>query len=430
MWVDGDAPASPAAGSSSSAPAKAEPAATAGPSKAPAGSSAGNATTAQGKSIFDSQGCSGCHGESGGGGSGPALTHTSSQYPPAQLTAVLKAPTAQMKAAGMVPLTVNAADMKALVSYVSSLGGTSAASAATPPASGSSSPAPAKAEPAATAGPSKAPAGSSASNATTAQGKDIFDSQHCSGCHGESGGGGSGPALTHTASQYPPAQLTAVLKAPTAKMKAAGMVPLTVNAADMKALVSYVSSLGGTSAASAATPPAAGSSSTAPATAEPSATAVASKAPAGNSAGDATAARGKSIFDSQGCSGCHGESGGGGTGPALAHISSQYSPAQMAAVQIGITAVLKAPTAKMKAGGMVPLSLNAADMEALVSYVSSVGGASVALGPPGCCVVLPCADRSGSRSGCGSCPVESTIRKFARQRGNRSGESHIRFSTL
>src|SRR5580704_5630248 len=58
MWIDGDVPASPTAGSSSSAPAKAEPAAIAGPSKAPTGSSAGNATTAQGKSIFDSQGCS------------------------------------------------------------------------------------------------------------------------------------------------------------------------------------------------------------------------------------------------------------------------------------------------------------------------------------------------------------------------------------
>ena len=128
MWVDGDAPTSVAA--RLAAPAKAEPAAAAGPSKAPAGSSAG-AATAGGKSIFDSQGCSGCHGESGGGGSGPALTHTSSQYPPAKLTAVLKAPTAEMKAAGMVPLTLNAADMKALVSYVTSLGGTSAASTST-----------------------------------------------------------------------------------------------------------------------------------------------------------------------------------------------------------------------------------------------------------------------------------------------------------
>jgi cytochrome c-type protein NapC len=244
MWFEGDAPSSPAppAASSSPASAKAESAAAAAPSKAAAGSSASNATTAQGKSIFDSQGCNACHGESGGGGTGPALAQISSQFSPAQmaavrkgLTAVLEAPTAKMKAAGMVPLTLNAADMEALVSYVSSVGRTSAAPAVAPPAPGSSSAAP--------AGTSKAAAGSSASNATTVQGKSIFDSQGCNACHGEAGVGGSGPALTHSSSQYPPAKLTAVLKAPTAKMKAAGMVPLTLNAADMKALVSYVSSL-------------------------------------------------------------------------------------------------------------------------------------------------------------------------------------------
>ena len=371
MWFEGDAPAPPAA-SSSPASAKAEPNATAVPSKAAAGSSAGNATTAQGKSIFDSQGCSGCHGEAGVGGSGPALTHSSSQYPPAKLTAVLKAPTAKMKAAGMVPLTVNAADMKALVSYVSSLGGTSAAPAGTPPSAGSSSPTPAKAEAAATAAPSKAPAGNSAGDAIAARGKSIFDSQGCNGCHGESGGGGTGPALDQISSQFSPAQmaavrkgLTAVLEAPTAKMKAAGMVPLTLNAADMEALVSYVSSVRRTSAAPAVAPPAPGSSSAAPATAGTTAATGTSKAAAGSSASNATAAQGKSIFDSQGCSGCHGEAGVGGSGPALTHSSGQYSPAKL-------TAVLKAPTAKMKAAGMVPLTVNAADMKALVSYVSSL----------------------------------------------------------
>jgi cytochrome c-type protein NapC len=388
MWTEGTASTSVAA---EAAPAAAEPAATAGPSKAPTGNSASAATAARGKSIYDSQGCSGCHGESGRGGSGPALTHTSSQYRPAQLTAVLKAPTAQMKAAGMAPLSVNAADMEALVSYVSSLGGTSVVSAGTLPPSRLSSPASAKAQPGAEPGPpqnasavaspaagsslaagtSKAPTGSSASAANAARGKSIYDSQGCSGCHGESGRGGSGPALTHTSSQYPPAQLTAVLKAPTAQMKASGMAPLTVNAADMEDLVSYVSSLGGTSAASAGTPPAAGSSSPGAAAAGTAAAAGPSKAPTGNSASAANAARGKSIYDSQGCSGCHGESGRGGSGPALTHTSSQYPPAQL-------TAVLKAPTAQMKAAGMAPLSVSAADMEALVSYVSSLGGTSAA----------------------------------------------------
>lgn len=400
MWVPGNAQASVASAPSSiaPAPAKVESGATAGPLKASV--SGGNPTAAtQGKSIFTSQGCGGCHGESGGGGSGPALTHVSSQYPPAKLTALLKAPTAKMKAGGMGALTVNAADMKALVSYVSSLGGTSAGSAGTPPAPRTSPSAPAKAEPAATAETSKVPAKSSAGGSTSAQGKSIFASQGCSGCHGESGGGGSGPALTHISSQYPPAKLTALLKAPTAKMKAAGMVALTVNAADMKALVSYVTSLGGTSAGSAATPPgsastspapakaepaaatepskvssaaappASGSSSPATAKAEPAAPAASSKATAGGSKEDAT--QGKGVYDSHGCGGCHGESGGGGAGPALTGISSRYPPAKL-------TAVLQAPTDKMKAAGMVALSLNAADMKALVSYVSSLGGTSAA----------------------------------------------------
>ncbi len=415
----------PAAGSSSPAPGAVQTA---------AGSSSGGAAASHGKTIFDSQRCSGCHGQSGGGGVGPALTHISTQYPPAKLTVLLKAPTAKMKAAGMVPLTLNAADMKALVSYVTSLGGTSTASAAATPAAGSSSPAPASATPpatavkaqaptaaapaaaasaapappaatpAATAGSAKAPTGSPAVNPSATQGKGIFDSQKCSGCHGQSGGGGVGPALTHISTKYPPAKLTALLKAPTAKMKAAGMVPLTLKAADMKALVSYVTSLGGTSTATAGKPPAAGSSSPAPASAtppatvgkaqaptaatpaaspapapaaQPAATAGSGKAQTGGPAATSSAAQGKGIFDSQKCSGCHGQNGGGGVGPALIHISSQYPPAQL-------TALLKAPTAKMTAAGMVPLTLNAADMKALVSYVTSLGGtpAGSAATPP------------------------------------------------
>ena len=243
MWTEGAAATSVA---SAVAPAAAEPAAAGAPSKTSTGSSAGSAAVAQGKSVFDSHGCSGCHGMAGGGGSGPALTHTSSKYPPAKLTAVLKAPTAAMKAVGMVPLTLSAADMKALVSYVSSLGGAPAPAAAAASAPGSSSPAAAK-----------APAGNSMDKATAAQGKAIFDSHGCSGCHGVAGAGGSGPALTHISGEYPPAKLTAVLKAPTAAMKTAGMVPLTLNPADMKALVSYVGSLGGGSAASAPRSPSA-----------------------------------------------------------------------------------------------------------------------------------------------------------------------------
>jgi mono/diheme cytochrome c family protein len=356
-------PSSP--GASAPAPAKAEPVATAGTSKTP-GSAAGSATTAGGKGIFDSHGCTGCHGESGAGGSGPALTDVSSKYPPAKLTAVLEAPTAGMNAAGMVPLTLSAADMKELVSYVTSLGGTSASAAPLPsPGAPSTAPAPAEAEPDATAGTSNVKTGSSASDATTALGKSLYHSHGCGPCHGATGTGGAGSALTHISGQYPPAKLTAILKAPTAGMKAAGMIPVTLNAADMEALVSYVTSLGGASVS--ASPPASAASTPAPAKSESDSTTGASKAPTGDAAGIATAAGGKGVFDSQGCAGCHGESGAGGSGPALTHISSQYSPAKL-------TAILKAPTPSMKAAGMVPVTLNAADMKALVSYVSSLEG--------------------------------------------------------
>jgi len=394
MWTEGTAPTPVAA---AAAPAAAGTAVTPAPSKAPAGNSARDAS-AKGKGIYDSHGCSGCHGEAGGGASGPALTHTSSQYPPAQLAAVLKTPTAQMKAAGMAPLSLDPADMQALVSYVSSLGGASASPAAAVPAAGSTSPAPASARPGAKSGPPKsaspgtppaaassspaepgpstAPAGNSASDASAAKGKGIYDAHGCSGCHGEAGGGASGPALTHTSSQYPPAQLTAVLKTPTARMKAAGMAPLSLDAADMEALVSYVSSLGDTSASPTAAVPAAGSTSPPPAAGSSSpATPRPSKAPAGNSASDASAAKGKGLFDSHGCSACHGEAGGGGSGPALTRTSSQYPPAQL-------TAVLKAPTTQMKAAGMAPLSLDPADMQALVSYVNNLGGTSATTAGP------------------------------------------------
>ena len=182
------------------------------------------------------------------GGAGPALTNISSKYPSAKLTALLKAPTAKMKSAGMVPLTLNAADMKALVKYLGSLGGGSAAAASTPSAAGSSSASPAKAK----SGAANGAAGGSAGKTAGSGGKAIFDSHGCKGCHGEAGGGGAGPALTHISSKYPSAKLTALLKAPTAKMKSAGMVPLTLNAADMKALVKYLGSLGGKSSASGA----------------------------------------------------------------------------------------------------------------------------------------------------------------------------------
>lgn len=341
---------SPSPGSSPVAPAKAEAHATAIASKAPIESPAGDATiSGGGKAIFDSHGCGGCHGEAGVGGHAPSLTNVSSQYPPDKLTAIMKEPTAGMKAAGMVPLNLNAADMQALVSYMSSLGGTPAASTTPPPSSGESSAAPAKAEPEAPAAAPKAPTVTPASDVVIARGKSLFHSHGCGPCHGETGAGGAGPALSHTSAQYPPDRLTAILREPTPGMKAAGMIPVTLNAADMEALVSYMTTLGGSSS-SAATP-----------------TSGSSGAMSAKAQSDATGGPGKAIYDSQSCGACHGENGSGGPAPALTGISSRYTPAKL-------IAILKAPTSQMKAAGMVPLTLNATDMNSLVSYMTSFGG--------------------------------------------------------
>lgn len=99
------------------------------------------------------------------------------------------APTAEMKAAGMVPLTLSATDMKALVSYVGSLGGASVSSAAKTPAAGSASPAPGKAKPAAADAPPEL------------NGEAIFKAQ-CASCHGTNGVGGTAPRLAGQNGSY------------------------------------------------------------------------------------------------------------------------------------------------------------------------------------------------------------------------------------
>ncbi|MGA7916107.1 MAG: cytochrome b N-terminal domain-containing protein [Candidatus Acidiferrales bacterium] len=81
---------------------------------------------------------------------------------------------------------------------------------------------------------------------------------------------------------------------------------------------------------------------------------------------DPLAAKGKAIFETHYCTGCHGE-GGVGTvaGPALIGISAKLNPEQ-------ITELLHHPTAKMKAGGMPTPDLPPDDMKALVAYISSL----------------------------------------------------------
>jgi cytochrome c553 len=133
-------------------------------------------------------------------------------------------------------------------------------------------------------------------------------------------------------------------------MKAAGMVPLTLNAADMTALVSYLSSLGGTSAGSAAAP--SGSSSTVPAQAEPDAKAEPSKL------------NGEAIFKAHKCDSCHGTNGVGGTAPRIAGQNSSYLANQLLRFRAGD----RAPASEMTS---IAKQLDGEQIRAVAAFLAS-----------------------------------------------------------
>ncbi len=80
-----------------------------------------SALSAQGKTIFDSHGCNGCHGENGMGGAiDPALTQVGAKFADTQLIEVMRNPTAKMRAGKMMPVNLDVTSMTALSSYLKS----------------------------------------------------------------------------------------------------------------------------------------------------------------------------------------------------------------------------------------------------------------------------------------------------------------------
>jgi ubiquinol-cytochrome c reductase cytochrome b subunit len=403
--------------SSSAAPGTVAAAATGATAGAAPG--APNAAASRGKTLFDSHSCSGCHGVDGaGGGIGPALTGISAKFSPVQLSALLKAPNAMMKTGGMSALTLNAADMTALVSYLGSLGGgpALATSAAGPGAAAPApTPAPATAQapatspvPAAPSAPAAAPSGSVASTASAgsgnasgkmsgSSGRAVYQSDGCTACHGDGGKGTArAPALIGVGNKLSAGSLSALLQNPNAAMVAGGMPPAKGSAKDIASLVAYVRSLssaavatGQVASASGAgaakqAPPATGSAATTPAAppaATPTAVAKTPTAVAGATdtlpAAPAADQRGAAIFTARGCAACHGIGGvGTKTAPALAAVSKTLTPA-------ALTTLLQHPNHKMTAGGMPAVAISATDMTALVAYLQRLGApaTSVAAAP-------------------------------------------------
>ncbi len=375
-----------------------------------------SAAASRGKTLFDSHGCSGCHGAGGAGGAGPALTRITDKFPPAQLAALLKAPNAGMKAGGMSALTLDAADMTALISYLSSLGGAAAAPVtAAPPVSASAAStttaavAPATSPvPTAASAPSasSARAGSVASPASmgndkqaAALGGGIYRSDGCAACHGAGGVGTTrAPALTGVGRKLSAVQISALLRTPNAAMTAGGMPPVKGSAKDIASLVAYLRSLGspGDTHGRVASAKAGGSTSPAPVparstnkapvaapaskvTATPSAVA-APKDTTKDTAAVASAAsadqRGAAIFTARGCAACHGVGGvGTKTAPALMSFSKTLTPAALASL-------LQHPNQAMQAGGMPAVAISAADMTALVSYLQHLGAPATSPAKP------------------------------------------------
>jgi mono/diheme cytochrome c family protein len=90
--------------------------------------------------------------------------------------------------------------------------------------------------------PSAVPA--TAADPLVAQGAQIYQKQSCNACHGDAGvGTAAGPKLTGIRQRMSADQLASLLKAPSAKMIAGGMAPLSLPPDAMKSLVAYLEGL-------------------------------------------------------------------------------------------------------------------------------------------------------------------------------------------
>jgi ubiquinol-cytochrome c reductase cytochrome b subunit len=88
----------------------------------PATASPENQEVAQGKQVFENQGCHSCHGEGGVGTAiAPKLIGIVQKFGPEQLADLIRHPTEAMTSAGMPTFDMPDAKMRALIAYLNSL---------------------------------------------------------------------------------------------------------------------------------------------------------------------------------------------------------------------------------------------------------------------------------------------------------------------
>jgi len=240
----------PATAATPAAKPKTESATAAEPASAKQQPAAASPANSAGRVLFLANGCLACHGkEAQGTHFAPSLIGITKKYPPAQLTDLLHHPKKAMRAGGMPAVTVNDAQMKQLVAYLSSL---SAAPAQEPPATVHAAQ-PAQGQPAtpAAAGNAASPAAPAKEakvvplSADAVRGKTLFEHNRCETCHGVGGSHGTvaAPGLAGMASVLPASVLDNLLQHHSTQMKNGNMPPTNMNPSTRKAIVAYIRSM-------------------------------------------------------------------------------------------------------------------------------------------------------------------------------------------
>ena len=376
--------AAPASGAGTSAPA-------------PATSVSGqqSAEAAAGEQIFQTHACVACHGPAGAGTARiPPLASLIAKNSDAELTKLVQAPDAAMKAGGMPPLIATPEEVSSVVAYLRTLSpgnmkkpekpqgastvpvahnepavaNTSNTSASKPNTAAAVEPGNAAASASTASAPAK-PQAAAASN-STAPGRAIFVANGCFACHGrEAQGTHFAPSLIDITKKYPPTQLAYLLRHPRKEMTAGGMPTVTVDDAQLRQLVAYLSSLGvapSPEAAAAHTTQPQSDHAAAPASGSP-ATAVEPPKAVKPVPLSAEAVRGKAIFQHNRCETCHGVDGLNGTvaAPGLAGMASVLPAAVL-------DNLLQHHSTQMKNGNMPPTNMNASTRKAVVAYIRSM----------------------------------------------------------
>ncbi|HEV2273350.1 MAG TPA: cytochrome b N-terminal domain-containing protein [Acidobacteriaceae bacterium] len=332
---------------------------------------------AQGKGLFESNGCSGCHGDVGTGGpAGPSLAGITAKYSAADLSALLHNPSAKLRAGGMPAFDLSPGDTHALLTFLGVIG----TPAANVPAAhnavqpGSSSRGTSEKAAAVESHPADAPETEASS---VAAGRQMFAAKACFACHGQAGAGTAMvPPMGRLIAGHSDQQLAQLLEHPDQKMKAGGMPPLTGTQEEISAMVAYLRTLPApgkavapkAAAGSAAVPdPAPAPEEKAGQSAPPSAAAAPQAATAAAPAGAPDTSAGRAVFVANGCAACHGQNGTGTQfAPSLVGITHKFPEPQL-------TALLRHPSKAMRDGGMPTVTVSDAELRQLIGYLGSLG---------------------------------------------------------